>query len=1475
MPNTIKSFSGFMNEDDADSIIAPVHHKYGKNIRFRGIGNNQRLESVEGTTQINYTKPAGTNQCIGAFYDGLKQYIYFFNWNSNNNHGIYRYSLGTGLTTALLVCGTNSTGDILNFDLDYPIASVNILYTTEQDGDVLHWIQRNDEAKRLNIKEAEDNKYGANWLESYLTVIKAPPKMPIKPVYENDASSSTVTTVILEALKNVNSQLFTGGLQTNYAEFNTVTSTEFTANVLKDEFTYIGAGAIIDLRVILGIGYNFPTGTVTVSMLQNGVEISGSSQVINAGFGGTTYNKSVNIAVATNDVIKIKFYLTNSFSYPTYYFNLSGGTIEASEQVTSNVKVSINNLRNSLFQFAYRYVYVNNEKSVWSSRSIIPLPNQPSGKLTNNDLTNNARISASLATGGSNVYKIQTAFRKINGSPTDTEWYFIDTIDKAELALSDNDIYTFRFYNDGVYELVDPTEIVQLQDSIPRNPNTQELLNGNVLVLGGGIESYDKVSANIETETNQDTSGFYYDYNGLLFFATINADDSGSQGTTMKVFIYGTGNNTDNEVSELNNGKATFVINAVNSSGTSIGTTYTAVADNVVVSTALSAISASLVSNGWSQVSLVKNILTMSFPTTVTLQSSGTKLLANTFNNDTTSFANVYEGAYKVGVMYFDAYGRTNGTITDVDAAYNTPEQGTENYCQPRIIIGHRPPTWATYYQVVRSNNTTYNKRLFWISDAAYSNVFSGTSTTDSGVTTQRYAYISVDNIERYNEEIQATKGVVSYDFAQGDRIRFLGRYSSVGAAVSPFTIVDYEVLGVETSILVNGVEKIGKFVKIYYPSDDISATFKFDGSTNFLNYKILLYNYTNQEGVKDRIYNEFGKCFGIGNAGTANAYHMGTVQTQSASAPAITPAIVDMANGDLFYRKRTIPVGIQQLYNAGNYTAGDTYTTIPCALTGTPITIGSYTFATQNFVVAGTGVGDAPTNAATDCLVNNTSLSPIRVRLRGTVSAYADLSATMKFVAKITSASGVSLSTVMDTKDMVTPNETYTFTFDTTVIVAASSKLFLLNNLVGRTATAPQLGVGQFELKLEVLNDITIPIIESSFSDVYNLITNSNGRVTVVDKNAQEVRNDVLVRWSLPYIQNTNINGSNTFRGENFDEVDREKGAIQRFKTRDKFLRVFQNKGVGRYGIYSKYIRNNSGQNELVVTDEIITANNIQYFLGEFGMGGEYCGLASSQSADYFTYPVTGEQIRLANDGMTNLSETYKGQFVLSTLLSPYNQTYLRADGSKAKILAYYDFLEEQFVTLLQGGTKGAVTINDYAFSFNEVRNGFCSYYDYNNPDWFICAENVTYSWKNGNFYIHNDVANSCRFYGTQYYPSIKLVFNDAMTVKKTMLSIGYEASGIWAAPTLGDIYTSQTNSQTNLLQQSLIKSFDVELDEGRYICTLLRDANSMSNANVALLEGDYLQGFYIVINFVYSGTGFSWLYLPYLQWIPNPRNL
>jgi len=79
---------------------------------------------------------------------------------------------------------------------------------------------------------------------------------------------------------------------------------------------------------------------------------------------------------------------------------------------------TINNLRNKLFQFSYRYVYNNNEKSVWSSKSIVPLPQQPTLQFTDNVFSNNASISISVSTGGVNVQKIELAFREVTNGFT-------------------------------------------------------------------------------------------------------------------------------------------------------------------------------------------------------------------------------------------------------------------------------------------------------------------------------------------------------------------------------------------------------------------------------------------------------------------------------------------------------------------------------------------------------------------------------------------------------------------------------------------------------------------------------------------------------------------------------------------------------------------------------------------------------------------------------------------------------------------------------------------------------------------------------------------------------------------------------------------------------------------------------------------------------------------------------------------------
>lgn len=137
-------------------------------------------------------------------------------------------------------------------------------------------------------------------------------------------------------------------------------------------------------------------------------------------------------------------------------------------------------------------------------------------------------------------------------------------------------------------------------------------------------------------------------------------------------------------------------------------------------------------------------------------------------------------------------------------------------------------------------------------------------------------------------------------------------------------------------------------------------------------------------------------------------------------------------------------------------------------------------------------------------------------------------------------------------------------------------------------------------------------------------------------------------------------------------DAIDRSRGDIRRLKARDRILRVFQDRSVGQYGIYSRYIQNNEGETQLTTTNEIITANNINYYSGFYGVGQYPTNLTSTPYADYFTDMATGRGIRLGADGFTDLGVLYKGQYTFPKWVLNYSQTILRSNGTKAKVMAF-----------------------------------------------------------------------------------------------------------------------------------------------------------------------------------------------------------
>ena len=146
------------------------------------------------------------------------------------------------------------------------------------------------------------------------------------------------------------------------------------------------------------------------------------------------------------------------------------------------------------------------------------------------------------------------------------------------------------------------------------------------------------------------------------------------------------------------------------------------------------------------------------------------------------------------------------------------------------------------------------------------------------------------------------------------------------------------------------------------------------------------------------------------------------------------------------------------------------------------------------------------------------------------------------------------------------------------------------------------------------------------------------------------------------------------------------------------------------------------------------------------------------------------------------------------------------------------------------------------YNFSFNETRNGFCSFYDYH-PEWSMGANDIVYTWLNGDLYKHDNTTNYCQFYGSNKNAEITIVFNSALHSKKSWNSLMEIASAIWKVP---NMYTN-TYSYGTTRQISNLGEAEFTLLEGNPSAAIKRDANSSGGK----INGNFMKGNYLVVKF------------------------
>ena len=578
---------------------------------------------------------------------------------------------------------------------------------------------------------------------------------------------------------------------------------------------------------------------------------------------------------------------------------------------------NINNLRKKLFQFKYRFVFDDEEKSVWSAVSKVPLPTKANDDAYYADGTKANGIYVDIQTGDKLIKKIEIAGR-VNIESVWSDFFLIETIDKAQLSLSNNSTYKYSFFNDGSYLSIDIEEGNLLYDYVPDEANALELANGNTLVYGGikeglpRLANFDVTSSIFEATpaipgnvTFQEGSNnntlpdptappytYYNTQQQIEATGTVNAGDVIS--FSFSIFY--------SDPLDINN-LTSVVEPSINYTVTSGQTLYDAIVSirDLVNSTSTN-IEVVIDSN-------IGNSVIFRF---ITLN-NGYYFISNNFTGGGLAFnfqpftgatGNAFDsistlkwkGRYKYGIVYYTKDGKTNGVFigNNKNLTVDIPEY-KEVTGQPKIFtvqldINHAPPSWASYYHIVRSKELTSSYSKFLITKAT---ILSETSQTPAP-----YIYLNIQNVFVHGQEVPASATIVNYgttSFVKGDRVRIIKNITSGSVALGQ---KDHEILGVVTK---GGTDIHLKLAFV--------AGMNISVNTNDKYLIEILRPAPVISDEKDNVYYEIGERFDIGVDVNNNLVHNGSVQNQIIGT-GVRPSIVRLSDGDYYTRLRRLVTG-------------------------------------------------------------------------------------------------------------------------------------------------------------------------------------------------------------------------------------------------------------------------------------------------------------------------------------------------------------------------------------------------------------------------------------------------------------------------------------------------------------------------------------------------------------------------------------
>lgn len=531
---------------------------------------------------------------------------------------------------------------------------------------------------------------------------------------------------------------------------------------------------------------------------------------------------------------------------------------------------SINNLKKKLFQFRYRYVMDDDEKTVYSAASKVPLPPKNNDDNYYADGTKANVIKVNINTGIKRVKKIEVVAR-VSVNNTWSDYFLVDTIDKDALSIENELNYEYKFFNDGAYNAVDVEESNLLFDYVPDKANCLEVANGNVLVPAGITEGLDK---EVELDVSANVT-----FDNAVAPPTIVVSSYQAQSSIW--FTVFSGTPTAGEIIEL-------VV--VQSNGNVETNTYTVLGGDTIEDVVdalmplISLTNFTISKDGTDKIKYTP--VTLPGVTILSITANVTGVSAGT--SDSTSVQK-WKGRYGYGIHYLSgeyksrgAYVPSNDSWT-VDIGAYQENSGDPISAKVTLSINNAPPSWATKYQIVRTKELTALKSKFII-------------TAGCGEIGDYY-FLKIDNLETHTTDFSGTQNNLNYEFAAGDRVRILKNQTS-GAVLDSY---DFEILGVAE----NPSPLTGTFLKIA----KASVTSGYGLATTSNKYLIEIYTPAPTLSATENVYYEIGEQYDIYIDSNGNRSHMGSAQNQIRGAGA-QAAQIEITEGDYYFRQRKLTTG-------------------------------------------------------------------------------------------------------------------------------------------------------------------------------------------------------------------------------------------------------------------------------------------------------------------------------------------------------------------------------------------------------------------------------------------------------------------------------------------------------------------------------------------------------------------------------------